>query len=93
MPEKNKMSSRRQEASGKAEVGGSPSREGVWVQMNGGVRKLGKFVSSEEGIKSFAVESGDGKGFSFHFYSSITIWLTLWLSNSTIPSEVLCIVL
>lgn len=29
MPEKNRMSSRRQEASGKAEVGESPSREEV----------------------------------------------------------------
>lgn len=73
-------------------MGPQAERE-FWVQMNGGVRKLGEFVSSEEEIKSFAVESGDGKGFSFHFYSSITIWLTLWLSNSTFPSEQLCIIL
>lgn len=73
-------------------MGPQAERE-FWVQMNGGVRKLGKFVSSEEEIKSFAVESGDGKAFSFHFYSSIMIWLTLWLSNSTFPSEMLCIIL
>lgn len=54
-----------------------------------GSQDIGEICFSEEEIKLFAAEVMV-KG---QFYPCITIQLPLWLSSSTFPSEVLCIVL